>query len=451
MSPANAFSSFFIALLVATATLAQPLAAGEPSPPSILPAQPESLRKWQEMRFGMFIHWGPVSLTGREIGWSRGKPTPREEYDSLYKRFNPTEFSAEQWVSLAKQAGMKYMVLTSKHHDGFCLWHSQYTDYDIASTPFGRDVIKELTDECKRQGVAFGPYYSILDWYQPDYGESRGVGPGYQLDRQPDIRKHVEYVKNQLRELNQNYGPFHVFWFDGEWESPWTHEMGVDLNNFCRRLQPDVLINNRVDKGRRGMHGMFQPGEFAGDYGTPEQRVGTFERNVPWETCMTICRQWSWKPNDQLKSLQQCLHVLVLTAGGDGNLLLNVGPMPDGRIEPRQADRLREMGAWLQVNGQSIYGTWGGPFKPGKWGASTCKGKTIYLHVLNWPEDRLTLPGIPAKIASAQLLGGGGASVEQSDDSIRVGVPQENRGDIDTVVVLQVDRDAVAIPPVDVP
>jgi len=447
----KASSLFFVALFVTTAAPAPSLATADPSALRILPAKPESLLKWQEMRFGMFIHWGPVSLTGREIGWSRGRPTPQQEYDNLYKRFSPVKFSAEEWVSLAKQTGMKYMVLTAKHHDGFCLWDSQYTDYDIMSTPFGRDVVKELTDACKRQGIAFGPYYSILDWYQPDYGESRGVGPGYQLDRQPDIQKHVAYVKNQLQELNQAYGPFHVFWFDGEWESPWTHEMGADLNNFCRRLQPDVLINNRVDKGRRGMHGMFRPGKFGGDYGTPEQRVGTFDRNVPWETCMTICRQWAWKPNDQLKSLRQCLQVLVLTAGGDGNLLLNVGPMPDGRIEPRQAERLREMGAWLQENSESIYSTRGGPFKPGKWGASTCKGKTIYLHILNWSGEQVALPGIPAKITSAQLLGGGTASIEQSDDSIRVEVSQENRREIDTVVVLQVDRDAVAIPPVDAP
>ena len=428
------------------------IADAETTPlPEILPPEQESLQQWQAMRFGMFIHWGPVSLTAREIGWSRGKPTPRAEYDTLYKRFNPVKFNADEWALLAKQTGMKYMVLTAKHHDGFCLWDSKYTDYDIMSTPFKRDVVKELTDACRRHNIRFGPYYSVCDWYQPDYGFSKGVGAGYQLDREPDIRQYVAYMHNQLRELSENYGPFHVFWFDGEWEKPWTHEMGVDLNNFCRSLQPDVLINNRVDKGRRGMKGITRKGNFAGDYDTPEQCVGDFNRDVPWETCMTIGRQWAWKPNEKLKSLEECLHILIKVAGGDGNLLLNVGPMPDGRIEPRQADRLREIGAWLAKHGESIYGTRGGPFKPGKWGASTCKGKTIYLHLLVWPGEQLELPAIAAKIAAARTSDGSAVRFEQSEKTIRLILSERDRRPIDTIIRLQVDRDAVAIPAVNMP
>ena len=439
-----------LALLVSCSPSTRLPAAEDPPQAKILPARPESLEKWRKMRLGLFIHWGPVGLTGREIGWSRGKPTPREVYDNLYKKFNPAKFDAREWVSTAKAAGMKYMVLTSKHHDGFCLWDSKDTDYDITSTPFGRDVMKELTGECKRQGLAFGPYYSILDWYQPDYGESRGAGPGYKLDREPDLEKYVTYMKSQLRELNTRYGPFLVFWFDGEWEKPWSPQRGVDLNNFCRGLQPDALINNRVGKGRQGMQGMSKSGRFAGDFGTPEQRVGTFSREVPWETCMTICRQWAWKPNDQLKSLKECLHVLIYTAGGDGNLLLNVGPMPDGRIEPRQVERLREIGGWLKKYGRSIYATRGGPFKPGKWGASTCREETIYLHVLNWPGDGLILPTIDKKITASRLLTGGNLTLRQTADGIRISVPKENRQEIDTIVALTLDGNAFDIPPVDV-
>ena len=341
---------------------------------------------------------------------------------------------------------MKYMVLTTKHHDGFCLWDSKYTDYDIMSTPFKRDVLKELTDACRRHDIRFSPYYSVCDWYQPDYGFSQGVGAGYQLDREPDIRQYVAYMHNQLRELSENYGPFTTFWFDGEWEKPWTHQMGVDLNNLCRGLQPDVLINNRVDKGRRGMKGITRKGNFAGDYDTPEQCVGDFNRDVPWETCITIGRQWAWKPNEKLKSLEECLHILIKTAGGDGNLLLNVGPMPDGRIEPRQAARLREIGAWLAQHGESIYGTRGGPFKPGKWGASTCKGRIVYLHLLTWPGKHLDLPAIPAKIASARTSDGGSVGVEQSEKSIRLILSEQDRRPIDTIIRLEIDRDATAIP-----
>jgi alpha-L-fucosidase len=443
-----------LALTVGCATSTRPwrawcaLAAEDPQQAKVLPARPESLEKWRRMRFGMFIHWGPVSLTGREIGWSRGNPTPREVYDNLYKRFNPTKFDARDWVATAKAAGMKYIVLTTKHHDGFCLWDSQYTDYDIMSTPFKRDVVKELTDECKRQGVAFGPYYSILDWYQPDYGESRGIGPGYTLDRKPDLDKYVAYMKNQLRELNTRYGPFLVFWFDGEWEKPWSPQRGIDLNNFCRRLQPDVLVNNRVGKGRQGMEGVTKAGLFAGDFDTPEQRVGTFNREVPWETCMTICTQWAWKPDDRLKSLQECLDVLVSTAGGDGNLLLNVGPMPDGRIEPRQVERLEQIGSWLKKYGESIYATRGGPFKPGKWGASTCRENTVYLHVLNWPGDKLVLPAIDKKITAGRLLAGGRLSLNQTAEGITISVPVADRQPIDTIVVLTLDGNALEIPPI---
>jgi len=445
-----------LALLIGCSTSILLLAAENPQQPKILLPQPQSLEKWRAMRLGLFIHWGPVSLTGREIGWSRGEPTPREVYDSLYKKFNPTQFDAREWVATAKAAGMKYMVLTSKHHDGFCLWDSQQTDYDIMATPFKRDVVKELTDECKRQGVAFGPYYSILDWYQPDYGESRGAGPGYKLDRQPDIEKYVTYMKNQLRELNTRYGPFLVFWFDGEWEQPWSPERGIDLNNFCRRLQPDALVNNRVGKGRQGMEGITKPGLFAGDFDTPEQRVGTFSRQVPWETCMTICTQWAWKPDDQLKSLQECLHILISTAGGDGNLLLNVGPMPDGRIEPRQVERLKEIGSWLDKYGQTIYATRGGPFKPGKWGASTCRDNTVFLHVFSWPGEnpgtnqRLVVPPIGKRITASRLFSGGPLGFSQTAEGITISVPQPDRQPIDTIVTLTLDGNALEIPPAEV-
>ncbi|MFH1999701.1 MAG: alpha-L-fucosidase, partial [Planctomycetota bacterium] len=330
-------------------------------------APAKELKEWQAMRFGMFIHWGPVSLKGTEIGWSRGDSVPIEEYDSLYKRFDPTRFDAKEWVSTARQAGMKYMVLTTKHHDGFCLWDTKETEYNIMNTPFGRDVVKELAAACRDQGMAFGAYYSVCDWHHPDYGMG---SPGGRTEKpDPDMDRYQAFLQNQLKELSDRYGPLITFWFDGQWEKPWTCERGEKLYAFCRQLDPRILINNRVGKARSGMGGTsVQSAGYPGHYDTPEQRIGAFNNERPWETCMTLCRQWSWKPDDEMKSFKECIRTLALTAGGDGNLLFNVGPMPDGRIESRQKDRLKEIGTWLAKYGTSIYGTRGGPFYPGSWG-----------------------------------------------------------------------------------
>ncbi len=422
----------------------------EPDDASQWQAPPEALARWQAMRFGMFIHWGPVSLKGTEIGWSRGAAVPVEEYDNLYRRFNPTEFDADEWVAVAKAAGMKYLVITSKHHDGFCLWDSAYTDYDIMSTPFGRDVLKELSEACRRQGVVFCTYHSICDWHHPDY--PLGSPGGRTKKPNPNMPRYVQYLHNQTREIIEKYGPLGVMWFDGEWESPWTHDHGLALYRHIRSLQPDILINNRVDKGRRGMEGTIKGPDFVGDFDTPEQRVGTFNRQRPWETCMTICRQWAWKPNDQLKTLQQCLGILLRTAGGDGNLLLNVGPMPNGRIEPRQVERLRQIGHWLAQYGDGVYGTRGGPFKPGRWGASTCKGNQIYLFVMHWPESGpLQLPPVPQQIESLTVRTGGKATWDQSASGITLDVPASDRQRLVTVIEMTVAGRALDIPPVTLP
>lgn len=395
---------------------------------------------WKEARFGMFIHWGPVSLKGTEIGWSRGKQVPTEEYDLLYKNFNPDKFSAKEWVQIAKDAGMKYIVLTAKHHDGFCLWDTETTDYDIMNTPFGRDVVKELSEECKKQDIVFCTYYSVLDWYHPDYNiDSRG-GPGYQLPKgkKPDMDRYTEYLNTHMKELIGNYGPLGVMWFDGEWEDPWTHERGLKLYDDVRSLQDDIIINNRVDKGRKGMEGVtLSDKEYAGDFDTPEQEVGKFQTDRPWETCMTICQQWAWKPDDKLKSFEECIRILVETVGGDGNLLLNVGPMPNGQIESRQVDRLKEIGDWMELNGESIYGTKGGPFEPAKWGTSTSKGNLIYLHVLNLKGKKLQLPPLDKKIAACHILHGEKVSFAQTTDGVSINLPNLKKDVVDNIVVVE--------------
>ncbi|MBN2506454.1 MAG: alpha-L-fucosidase [Verrucomicrobia bacterium] len=391
---------------------------------------------WRDARFGMFIHWGPVSLKGTEIGWSRGgdrrgygskgSEIPVAVYDNLYKEFNPTRFDAKAWVALARAAGMKYMVFTSRHHDGFSMFDTRADDYKITSpeSPFRRDVVRELADAAHAAGLPFGVYYSQPNWRHPD---------AFAPDRH---ERYLDYLRTQVRELCSNYGRLDIFWFDGLGKPARDYD-GEGLVKIIRGLQPHIIINNRT--------GLPE------DHDTPEQRVGKFQNSRPWESCITICRQWAWKPNDTLKSLEQCLRTLITCAGGDGNLLFNVGPMPTGEIEPRQVERLREMGAWLGRFGESIYGTRGGPFKPGKWGASTFKGNTVFLHVFEWPADGLTLPAIGRRILSAKVLAGGAAEFTQTDAGIGIRVGRNGREPIDTVIALHLDGPAAAIPPVPLP
>ena len=397
-----------------------------------LNADKQDIEAWREMKFGLFVHWGPVSLKGTEIGWSRGGERrgrtgtgsiPVEVYDNLYKQFNPVKFDADEWVQVAKDAGMRYLVFTSKHHDGFSMFDSKVTDYKITNSPFKRDVVRELADACHKAGLKLGYYYSPVDWYHPDY-------------RTETHAKYIKFMHAQLREICSNYGRIDIIWFDGLGGSAqdWDSE---NLFKMIRQLQPHVIINNRAG--------------LPADHDTPEQRIGKFQNDRPWETCMTICRQWAWKPDDQMKSLKQCIQTLVKTVGGDGNLLFNVGPMPDGRIEPRQVERLQEMGQWLEKYGRSIYGTRGGPFKPGAWGAGTYRGNSVYVHVLNWPAGKLTLPGIPRRIVRSSVLTGGKVNVEQTAESIEISVPQQDRREIDTIVKLELNGPAGSIAPVGMP
>jgi len=396
-------------------------------------ASQAGLKRWQEMRFGMFIHWGPVSLTGHEIGWSRGKETPIEKYDSLYKEFNPTNFNADEWVSIAKAAGMKYMVLTTKHHDGFCLWDTKLTDYNIMNSPFKRDVVKELSEACKKQGMAFGAYYSVTDWYDPNWPV--GSPAGHVKREKSDLDAYQKYLLGQITELITKYGPLVTIWND---VPDMYGKRGEETIALVRKLQPDITINDRTGAG--------------GDYGTPEQRIGGFNMQRPWESCMTVSRSgiWAWGgEKDGVKSLAECLLMVVRAAGGDGNVLLNVGPRPDGVIDPAQANRLKEVGEWLKKYGESIYGTRGGPFKPASWGVSTRKDRKIFIHILKWPEEEaLELPVIPGKVKSARALTGGTVKFKQDEKGITLEVPAANRENIDTIVLLELEGSAMDIEPV---
>jgi len=393
---------------------------------------PERLRWWADARFGMFIHWGPVSLTGHEIGWARGTQVPIAEYDQLYKKFNPTNFNADAWVKTAKDAGMKYIVFTTKHHDGFCMWNTKQTDYNIMNSPFGRDVVKELSVACKRASIRFCTYHSVCDWHHPDFPLT---SPGGRVKRSTsNLDRYEQYLRAEVKELITQDGPLGVMWFDVPQQ--FDRARGQGLINFTRSLQPDIIINDRSGA--------------SGDYDTPEQRVGKYQDSRPWETCMTICRQWAWKPNDTMKSLQQCLQTLVTCAAGDGNLLFNVGPMPNGLIEPRQVERLQEMGAWLAKNGESIYGTRGGPWKPNKAVASTRKGNTVFVHVFKCDNGRLELPALPRDVKSASLLGGGAVKLGRSEGNLVLELDPAALDPIDTIVRLELDGSAMDVPAIPV-
>ena len=425
----RSFGIYLSLVILITACFTKQVEAGNSgTSKDYLKAGEQDMQAWRELKFGLFIHWGPVSIKGTEIGWSRGGERrgrsgkgeiPFEEYDNLYKQFNPVKFNADEWVQVAKDAGMKYLVFTSKHHDGFSMFDSKHTDYKITNSPFKRDVVRELADACHKAGLKLGFYYSPVDWYHPDY-------------RTENHSRYIEFMHGQIRELCTNYGKLDIMWFDslGGSAKDWDSE---NMFKMIRELQPHIIINNRAG--------------LPADHDTPEQRIGKFQHDRAWETCMTICRQWAWKPNDQMKSLEQCIQTLVSVVGGDGNLLFNVGPMPDGRIEPRQVDRLKEMGQWLKKYKQSIYGTRGGPFKTGAWGASTYKGDTIYLHIFNWDGDTLTLPPTPKKIIASSVLTGGSAKVKQTKEGIEISVPKAYQQEIDTIIKLQLDGPASEIAP----
>jgi len=386
-------------------------------------ASAKSAEWFRDAKFGMFIHWGPCSIIGAEIGWSRGgkKPErdgvghiPVETYDNLYKQFNPTQFDAQQWVDIAQSAGMRYLVFVSKHHDGFSMFDTQLSDYKITRTPFGRDIAGELAKACHEKGLRLGLYYSAPDWYHPDYWTE-------------NHHRYLKFMQGQVRELCSNYGQVDILWFDAQAdvEPRWD---GMRLVKSIRELQPDALINGRLGTGS--------------DFMVCEQSVGLFNYRKAWETCLTLGEHWSFAPDDKLKSADECIRTLVSCAGKGGNLLLNVTPLPTGEIEPRQIAALEQIGDWLKTFGQSIYETRKGPFEPTAWGVCTHKNDTIYIHILDWSQGPVTLPTIRQKIVSHTLLTGGTADIKSTPAGIEINVPEADRRLPDTIVVLKLDGEA---------
>ena len=410
---------------------------------------------WRDARFGLFIHWGIYAVPAGEWKgktnygeWIRNNAQiPLAEYDKFVSRFNPVKFDADAWVRLAKDAGMKYIVITSKHHDGFALFDSKFSDFDVMATPFKRDILKELAAACRKQGLKLCFYHSIMDWHHPDYLPRRE----WEKDRPvtgADFGRYVQYMKNQLKELVTNYGPLGVLWFDGEWEKTWNEKYGRDLYQYVRGLQPDIIINNRVGASRSGMEGISQDRESAGDFGTPEQQIpATGLPGVDWETCMTMNDNWGYNSRDlNFKSAETLIRMLVDIASKGGNYLLNVGPTAEGVFPAASVDRLRAIGAWMKTNGDSIYGTQASPFPKLEWGRCTQLARTggalFFLHVFNWPADgKLAVPGMFNTVRGAFLLADPDRkplAVSRKDGALVISVPPRAPDPVDSVVVLDV-------------
>ena len=408
---------------------------------------------WRDARFGMFIHWGLYAIpAGAWNGvdtygeWIRhSAKIPLETYDRFQKQFDPQKFDAREWVKMAKNAGMRYIVITTKHHDGFCMFNTNETSFNIMETPFGRDVMDELADACREEGIRLCFYYSIMDWHHPDYLPRRN----WETDRDSEgasYRRYVKYMKKQLRELLKQYGGIGVIWCDGEWENTWNQELGTEIYKYVRRLQPPILVNNRVGAGRTGKKGLEGEKTTGGDFGTPEQEVpATGLPGVDWESCITMNDNWGYnKADTNYKSTKEIIRMLVDIASKGGNLLLNVGPKADGTFPLEAVQRLKQIGSWMKINGESIYGTQASPFSGTPWGRITIKtaadqNPVVYLHMFNRPESgNIYLHGCLNEPVSAAFLATPDQPIhiERDGDAVVVNLPQVLPDSIDAVIKL---------------
>jgi len=403
-------------------------------------AKPQDIQWFKDAKFGVFVHWGPYSLAEVPASWGRNGPrpgagkqatsgVPEEEYDNLYKKFNPVKFNADEWIKMVKESGAKYFIFTTKHHDGFCMFDAHNTDYKITNTPYGKDVAKEIADACHKYGIKLFWYYSQPDWHHPDC----------LTENNENYRK---YMYEQLRQLLTEYGKIDGIFFDGlgtkyyDWDTPKMLKM-------IRTLQPGIIVNRRWGAGMPGI-------KYNGDYDTPEQQIGVFQIDRPWETCATIAEAWSWTGAKNVKTYETCQRLLIQCSGSGGNLALNTGPKPDGTINPPEKEIYLKIGNWLNKNGESIYSTTGGPYKPGPWGVSTRKGNKIYLHILTQfakgTATEIVLPDIDAKIISTS---GNIKNISKDNGKLIIELDKKKLNNLDNIAVLEIDKSAEELKPID--
>ncbi|MEP7000916.1 MAG: alpha-L-fucosidase [bacterium] len=418
-------------LLAATSTIA----AQTP-----VPAERLAARQWyRDAKFGMFIHWGVYSQLAQGEWVMQQRAIPVDTYEWLASAFNPVKFNAHDWVSLAKAAGVGYITITSRHHDGFSMFATQATKYNIVDfTPFKRDPLKELAEECQKQGIKLFFYYSQLDWHHPDFFPRGGTGRTTGRPESGEWTRYIDFMDKQLEELLTNYGPIGGIWFDGMWDKPDADWRLARTYALIHRLQPGALIvpnHHKAPLPDEDVQTFEQdlPGANTAGFNTKE--IGA----LPLESSLTMNQSWGFNITDKkFKSVNELITFLVRAAGNDANLLLNIGPRPDGTIQPEAGERLRAMGAWLKTHGTAVYGTRGGPVSPREWGVTTRRGDTVFVHVLSWPDRQLSLPDFGARVVKATMLDGGATvGVAQSESGVTLTLPASLASEPDCVIILQ--------------
>ena len=410
-------------------------------------ATPDAMKVWQDRRYGMFIHFGITSKAQQDLSWGSISPryapdTPSimangqkrtEAWTTWPKDMTLEKFNAREWVEIAQRAGFKYIVVCTKHHEGFHMWDTAFSDFKITHTPFGRDYIKELVDACHTAGMPVGFYFAQREWYHPDYQPVDLNHPG---KPGPRHAKYLEYLRNVVRELCTKYGKIDIWWWDAvTWNGMFNKEMwdSENLTRMIRELQPGIAINNRAS--------------LPGDYDTPEGILGTFQDWRPWESCIPLSDAWCYTGRPA-HSFDHILHLLVGAACGNGNLLLSWGPHWSGEFDAAQKQRLFEIGDWLKANGESIYGTRGGPWQPTAWGGSTRRGTTAYVHLFQRPTGSLVLPAIPGRqvVSAKMLVGDTPVTFQQTAKQLTLAIPGNAAIKGDLVVALTMNESLDGLP-----
>jgi alpha-L-fucosidase len=379
----------------------------------------ERRMQWfKEAKFGMFIHWGLYAQLGRHEWCMNRERIPVKEYEQLATTFKPKKSAARKWAKLAKEAGMRYMVMTTKHHEGYCLWDSKVTDYCATKTGPGRDLVAEYVQAARDEGMRVGFYYSLMDWHHPD---------GARCLYDEEARKRfIEYTHGLVRELCTNYGTLDIMWYDVSWPLDAAGWESVKLNKMVRKLQPEIIINDRS--------------QMPEDFGTPEQHITAAEGGRYWEACMTLNDSWGYTPIDtHYKTPWEVVQNLRIVAQMGGNFLLNIGPTPAGSVPPECKDALKPVGKWLDKYGDAIFGA--EPCQT-EWmitGGFTAKGNKAYYHCNRWPGKELGIGGLENKVVSARLMGGEGLSFTQKGDRLVItGLPKQAPDELATVIELEV-------------
>ncbi|TWJ01612.1 alpha-L-fucosidase [Mucilaginibacter frigoritolerans] len=393
---------------------------------------------FQDMKFGLFIHWGIYSILGDGEWVMHTEKIPYNSYKRLADFFNPQAFDAKEWVAFAKRAGMKYITITSRHHDGFSMFGTKMSPYNIVdATPYHRDPLMELAQECQKQGIELHFYYSLLDWGRPDYAFGSPIVNG--KPTQGDWDSYIKFMKDQLTELITKYPAVKGIWFDGYWERTDVNWHLDEIYGLIHKLNPAIIVgNNHHEAVKDGEDFQMFEKDLPGNNTTgfsAKSKIGA----LPLETCETINGSWGFNINDRsYKSTKQIIHYLVNAAGRNANFLLNIGPMPNGKIQPEFTDTLAIVGNWMQKNGETIYGTRGNFIAPQPWGVVTYKNKTLYAHVLNKPQQPyIFLPDVKAKITKVALFADGSSlKFKQQPEGVFVYINNIKPDAVDTIIEL---------------